>query len=190
MGIPDPEFWKKASYSTLWKKHMDNCKALKEKIENTFPKLKGAVKEGHGAFTDEWLRFRPDEKSEADMIVNNPVTYKPICHIEVTGSHKINPNERMPIWIRPDKIKHAQEKIEKYWFYCVYKSSIYVVDLETASKYLKDKVKEVEIKQGIPERYVEIPYKEAISEEDFLIWLKGEVDKIPNNNYTKQEYIK
>lgn len=190
MGLPDPEFWKKAQYSTLWKKHMDNCNALIKKIESRFPKLKNCIKEGHGATTDKWLRFRPDEKAEADLIINNPDDYKPIFHVEVTGSHKINPDERHPIWIRPDKINHTKDIKEKYWFYCVYKDTIKVVDSKIAEKYnTKEKIKEVYIKMGIPERYVEIPVEEAISEEDFFKWIEEEIKNIKCNPYTQQTYF-
>ncbi len=45
------------------------------------------------------------------------------------------------------------------------------------------------IKMGIPERYVEIPVEEAISEEDFFKWIEEEIKNIRCNPYTQQTYF-
>ena len=49
----------------------------------------------------------------------------------------------------------------------VYKNTISMVDLETVVKHEKV-VKTVHIKINIPEKYIEITYDEAITEEKFL----------------------
>ncbi len=79
---------------------------------------------------------------------------------------------------------------ESVKFYCVYKDTIKVVDSKIAEKYnTKEKIKEVYIKMGIPERYVEIPVEEAISEEDFFKWIEEEIKNIRCNPYTQQTYF-
>ncbi|NCN86366.1 hypothetical protein GW932_00895 [archaeon] len=188
MSDYNPEFWKNAQYSTLWKKHFDNCNMLKNKLIEKFPKLKDSIKEGH-AFSDQWLRFKPEDKSGADLIISNPADYNVLVRVDITGSHKIDPSIKCPIWVRPDKIDQAKKQKEPYWFYCVYKSKICAVDVETALKY-RDKVKTVIIKKDIPEHYVEIPYNESISEEKFFQKISEYVDKIPSKIYTKQTYFK
>ena len=163
---PDPEFWKKISYKTLWKRHWDKVKALREKLIQKFPQLENSMKFGLGADTDKWLKIPPDRKGEPDIYVYH--NYKPLCHIEVSGSDKVEmPNN---IWIRPDKLEAAKSEDVETWFYMVYPNEIRVVKKEAVEKY-KDNIIRPRIKRGVPEKYITIPYEESLPEKAMFQWI-------------------
>lgn len=172
---PDPEFWKKISYSTQWKKHYENVEALRDELITRFPQLEKSMKFGLGAMTDEWIKVPPEEKGEADIMMY--YEYKLVCYIEVSGSDKV----RMPntIWIRPDKLKHAKGKEEETWFYMVYPNEVRVLTKETVEQY-KNNIITVHIKRNkhgrrVPERYIEIPYRKSSSKEEMFGWIKEQI---------------
>jgi len=174
---PDPEFWKKSTYSTLWRKHRNNVQELNFTLLQRFPELNGCIKEGLGAKTDEWLKIPPDEKNEPDLILHKD--YKPFSCIEISGSDKVDmPNN---IWIRPAKIDEAVKKGILYFFYMVYKNEKRIVDIETAKKYRKN-VKIVHIKKNpttgvpIPEKYCEIPYEASKPIEELFDFIKEKLE--------------
>lgn len=174
---PDPEFWKKSTYSKLWAKHKQNAKELLDNLLEKFPSLKGCIKTGLGATTDEWLKMPPEEKNEPDF--NLYKDYECFCHIEVSGSDKIN----MPgdIWIRPGKIEEAEKKGIPCFFYMVYINEKRVVDIETAKKY-RDKIHIAYIKKNpttgvpIPEKYSVIPYKDSKPIEEMFKFIKEKLE--------------
>lgn len=171
---PDPEFWKKSTYSTLWRKHRKNVQELNFTLLQKFPELNGCIKEGLGAKTDEWLKIPPDEKNEPDL--NLFKEYNCFCYIEISGSDKVfMPNN---IWIRPAKIDEAEKKKYPYFFYMVYKNEKRIVDIETAKKY-RNNIKIVHIKKHpetgkpIPEKYCEIPYEASKPIEEMFNFIEN-----------------
>jgi len=172
---PDPEFWKKLSYSTLWKRHWEKVEALREKLIKRFPKLENAMRFGLGAITDKWLKIPPDEKGEPDIMIY--CEYKLLCYIEVSGSDKV----RMPnsIWIRPDKLEHAKSKEEETWFYMVYPNEIRVLKKGQAERYensiITVTIKKNEHGRRVPEQYIELPYDESSDEEEIFEWIEQQI---------------
>lgn len=172
---PDPEFWKKISYSTLWKRHWEKVEALREKLIKRFPQLEKSMKFGLGAITDEWLKIPPEEKGEPDITIYHE--YKLVCYIEVSGSDKVKMPK--PIWIRPDKLEHAKSKEEETWFYMEYPNEIRVLTKETVEQY-EDNIKIVYIRKNkrgrrVPEKYIEIPYHESCVEEKMFEWIEEQI---------------
>jgi hypothetical protein len=176
---PDPDFWK-GPYAKIWKKHVDNVKALKKELESRFPDIDKRIKYGLGALTDELLKIPPDERGEPDFTIykESHGKYEPFCSIEVSGSDRV----RMPnvIWIRPDKLESAMKKKQTTWFYMVYPNEIRLVSRETLKKHEKDVhthylKKNPETGEPIPEDYIHIPYKESYPADYLLGWIDGEL---------------
>lgn len=181
-SLPDPEYWKKLTYSKLWAKHKTEVQKLKDKIIGKFPELEKCIKMGLGAESDEWLKIPPDEKGEPDFEVF--WEYKNLFYVEVSGSDKITMDTSKDIWIRPDKFKEASSKKSKYWFYMVYKNNgIFVLDTETVEKF-KDNIIIARIKpdpqnpeKKVPERYIAIPCSNAVSEDAMFNWIQNQIRK-------------
>ena len=173
---PDPEFWKKLSYSTLWKRHWEKVETLKDEIIKRFPEFEKSMKFGLGAITDKWLKIPPDEKGEPDIYIYHE--YKLVCFIEVFGSDKV----KMPnlIWIRPDKLRHAKAKIEETWFYMVYPNEIRVLTKETVERY-ESNIVTAYIKwnkdgRKVPEKYIAVPYEESCAEKEMFGWIGKQIE--------------
>ncbi len=88
---PDPEWFKKGPYAKEWKSHKEKVERLQDKLVKRFPVLKGAIKTGLGALSDELLKIPPDQKDEPDLPL--PYKYKvfvtlkcqaPIAHVFVS----------------------------------------------------------------------------------------------------------
>jgi hypothetical protein len=169
---PDPDFWKKLSYHTLWKRHWEKVEKLKDKLIERFPSLENSMKFGLGAVTDKWLKIPPDQKGEPDIFVYHE--YQLLCCIEVSGSDKV----RMPndIWIRPDKLTHAKEHEEESWFYMEYPNQTRVLTREIVERN-KNNIKTVRIKwdktrkRKVSEDYIAVPYRESFDEEEMFDWI-------------------
>lgn len=172
---PDPEFWKKLTYSKLWKRHWEKVDSLRDKLIKKFPRLENAMDFGLGAITDKWLKIPPDEKGEPDIIVYHD--YKLVCYIEVSGSDKV----RMPnvLWVRPDKLEHAQSKRELTWFYMVYPNEIRVVTNHIVEKYKDNQttayIKKDQYGRGVPEQYICIPYSDSLAEQEMFDWIEKQL---------------
>lgn len=173
---PNPEFWKELSYSTLWKRHWEKVEALRNKLIERFPQLEKSLKFGLGAITDEWLKIPPDEKGEPDFYIYHE--YKLVCFVEVSGSDKV----KMPdvIWVRPDKMGHAQEKKEETWFYMVYPNEIRVLTKEVVksheSNIITAYIKWSKDGRGkVPEKYIAVPYEESSGEDKMFEWIGKQI---------------
>lgn len=180
---PDPEFWKKLSYSTLWKRHWEKVEVLREKLIKRFPQLENAMRFGLGSITDKWLKIPPEEKGEPDFMIYHE--YKIVCNIEVSGSDKVKmPNS---IWIRPDKLEHAKSKEEETWFYMVYPNEIRVLTKEIVEHY-KDNIITAYIKwnkngRKVPEKYISVLYEDSLDEEKMFEWISEQIGQ------KKKEYF-
>lgn len=175
MGEPDPEYWKKITYSTIWAKHKKQVLELKTKLEDNFPELKNAIKFGLGADSDEWLKIPPDEKAEGDLHLHK--NYKKFCIIEVSGSDKIEVKDGDDIWIRPDKFEIAKQKSEEgiyYFFYMVYPNAVYVLTPEDVEPYKNDVF--LHKPKGKPEKYIHIPCKKVRPADEMFSKIKQELD--------------
>lgn len=171
----DPEWFKTSKYASEWKSHKEKVERLQDKLVKRFPVLKGAIKPGLGALSDELLKIPPDQKDEADLILH--YKYKVLCHIEVSGTD--SPRVHVPpqdIWIRPGKIDVGKEKEdvgEKYWYYMVYVNNTVVFTASDALPY-KDKVSRRTL-YGKSERYVDLPSSIGRPEEELFQWIDREL---------------
>jgi hypothetical protein len=172
---PDPEWFKKGPYASEWKSHAEKVKRLQDKLIAQFPVLKGSIKSGLGALTDEWLKIPPDQKDEPDLTIY--YKYQVLCHIEVSGTD--SPRVRVPphdIWIRPGKIDLGMQKEavgEKYWYYMVYTNNTVVLTAGGAAPYRK-KVTQRTL-YGKTERYIDLPHTIGRPEAELFHWIDNEL---------------
>ena len=158
---------------------MEEVSELRNNLLNVLPQLSGCIKYGLGANTDKWLKIPPEQKGEPDLTIY--WQYKPLCHIEVSGSNKIEMKRESKIWIRPDKLYSAQRSGIKCWFYMVYRNCRCVLDAETVSRY-RNNITTAYIKDGyngqkIPEQYIAVPYSEADDIGTMIRWLIEKVGR-------------
>ncbi|MFH1650427.1 MAG: hypothetical protein ABIA93_07830 [Candidatus Woesearchaeota archaeon] len=180
----DPDFWKKAGYNeAYWAKHKANVDDVINRIKEKFPQLEGCFKKGLGADTSEYLKFKPNDKSEADIKVHKP-SYVPLCDIEVTGSDRIVPGPTSPLWVLKSKWDYAKKSELPYWVVLIYPKSqerMFVVNEAIISKYEKNLVHpriKIDSKTGakIPETYIEIPASDALTMEGLFSFIQEELD--------------
>jgi len=169
---PDPEFWKKLSYSTLWKRHWEKVEALREKLIKKFPQLENAMRFGLGSITDKWLKIPPEEKGEPDIMIYHE--YKLLCNIEVSGSDRVKmPNN---IWIRPDKLTHAKGRKEETWFYMEYPNEIRVLTKEIVEQYenniVTPRIKWDKVRRTkVLEKYISVLYQDSLDKQRMFEWI-------------------
>ncbi len=171
----DPDFWKNAGYDErTWEKHKKDVEEAERLIIAKFPQLKGCIKNGLGATTSERLKFKPEEKHENDIMIHQ--NYERICDVEVTGSDKIIPSATRPLWILQGKYDYAKKSGIPTWFWMPYPRAgrVYMVPFRLVAKH-EDNLTTVHIKtdpktgRKIPETYIEVPFNEALTVEDFFV---------------------
>jgi hypothetical protein len=162
----DKNYWKDA-YKNLWAKADEKERKVKEIIEN----LLGAKLTfyGLGAGSVEYIDGSAEEnnqvKGDPDLYVEKYDTF-----IEVTGP-MIKVSENAALWIRPDKVRNAINKIENkigQYHFVIHvanlKSGITLYRAIRLDKTIEDSYRENTIKyitpkiRGIQEKYLEIPH--------------------------------
>ncbi|WP_324742976.1 hypothetical protein U8326_06155 [Tsuneonella sp. CC-YZS046] len=161
--------WKHKYGEEAWEKEKLIIERVKEIIESKFSRIEVIVT-GFGADSNEFIPEHPDESGKPDLVIKGRDTGREYCMLEVTGTDVMRGGK---YWIRPDKLRYAQDHPEKDVWICLHYSQprerIIFVKPEPLRKYLHT---EIEIR-GSVEHFVEFSdsSEELRSAEGFFAYL-------------------
>jgi hypothetical protein len=139
-----------------------------QQITKKFPYLK-VEETGFGAKSPNRIPLQDHEKGEPDITIF--CKGDTICYLEVSGSEIVMGPDK-EIWIRPDKLAHAEDQTIPTWFYMVYSNEDKILTTDMIRPF-KGNVKTLELKgRGIVERYILVPSQSSVDRETFFRWLE------------------
>lgn len=101
--------WKKLYGTDSWEKEKIRINKVKELLTNISNYISVNVI-GFGADSNELIKEHPKESGMPDLEIIDNRTKEILMYIEVTGTEKMQGNT---YWVRPDKLKYAQNNKEK-----------------------------------------------------------------------------